>query len=423
MLTDNEAVIVHSWNGRMHAIQKEGAPVTVQWNEAQLATDVWAIPKGAANAENAQKFSAFITLPVSQARLSYLIPYGSVNTASAELMTPGQLENLPTAPAYLEKMFIRDIPWWVENREAVLDYLERMDPRSNAFVSSGLEAAAGLQANSWQILRMENLVPIGRFSKICRLSVSSLRYYDELGLLRPALVDPDTSYRYYLLSQVRVAETIRLLRALDMPLDDVRRFLAEDDPAATRELLNRHQRRMEDRVEEGQRILSYLHRLQGEDDFPASAPVRARHFEDQPAMCVRACVPEPEVPGTWRALAAELRSFLGRCNEPATGPVGAIFPDPVHLDEAVNMTVFVPVAKRLEPRGRIKPDIVPGGLAATIVHLGPYALLDRSYEQLVSWMQRHGHEMAGPPRELFWLGPTETNDPNSYETEVVWPVR
>jgi putative spermidine/putrescine transport system substrate-binding protein len=121
MLTDNEVVMAHSWNGRMHAIILDGAPVVVQWNEAQLATDVWAIPKGAANAENAQKFSAFITLPVSQARLSYLIPYGSVNTASAELMTPELLETLPTAPAYLEKMFIRDIPWWVENRQAVVD--------------------------------------------------------------------------------------------------------------------------------------------------------------------------------------------------------------------------------------------------------------------------------------------------------------
>src|SRR5918998_2003886 len=121
MLTDNEAVMVHSWNGRMHAIQQEGAPVTVQWNEAQLATDVWAIPKGAANAENAQKFAAFITLPVSQARLSYLIPYGSVNNPSVEYITPEQLENLPTAPAYMEKMFVRNIDWWVENREAVLE--------------------------------------------------------------------------------------------------------------------------------------------------------------------------------------------------------------------------------------------------------------------------------------------------------------
>ncbi|MCD6028195.1 MAG: transporter substrate-binding protein, partial [Thermomicrobiales bacterium] len=121
MLTDNEAQMVHSWNGRTHAIIQEGAPVAVQWNEAMLATDVWAIPKGAANAENAQKFAAFITLPVSQARLSYLIPYGSVNSASVELMTEEQLESLPTAPAYLEKMFIRNIDWWVENREAVLD--------------------------------------------------------------------------------------------------------------------------------------------------------------------------------------------------------------------------------------------------------------------------------------------------------------
>ncbi|MCA9876876.1 MAG: ABC transporter substrate-binding protein [Thermomicrobiales bacterium] len=119
MLTDNEVVMAHSWNGRMHDVQTQGAPVSVVWNEAQLATDVWAIPRGAANAENAQKFAAFITLPVSQARLSYLIPYGSVNRASAALMTPEQLENLPTSPAYLDLMSIRDIAWWVDNRDAV----------------------------------------------------------------------------------------------------------------------------------------------------------------------------------------------------------------------------------------------------------------------------------------------------------------
>jgi putative spermidine/putrescine transport system substrate-binding protein len=119
MLTDNEVVMAHSWNGRMHDIVNQGAPVKIVWNQAELATDVWAIPKGAANAENAQKFSAFITLPTSQARLSYLIPYGSVNAASAALMTPEQLENLPTSPAYLDNMSIRNIDWWVENLDAV----------------------------------------------------------------------------------------------------------------------------------------------------------------------------------------------------------------------------------------------------------------------------------------------------------------
>jgi effector-binding domain-containing protein len=269
---------------------------------------------------------------------------------------------------------------------------------------------------------MDNLVPIGRFSKICRLSVSSLRYYDEFGLLRPALVDPDSSYRYYRLSQVRVAETIRLLRALAMPLDDVRAYLREGDSPAARELLNRHQRRMEERVEEGQRILAYLRRLQGSDAVVEATPVRARQMESQEVICIHACVPEQEVSGTWRALAGELKSFVERAGHPPAGPIGAVFPDPVHREEAVNLTVFIPVSCPLESKGRIVRETIAGGLAATITHHGPYALLDRSYGQLVSWMQQHGHEMAGPPREIYHLGPTEVEDPNCYETEVVWPV-
>ena len=128
-------------------------------------------------------------------------------------------------------------------------------------------------ANVWR--RRSPDIPIGRFSKISRLSVSSLRYYDELGLLRPAHVDPDSSYRYYLLSQVRAAETIRLLRALDMPLEDVQRFVAEGDAAQVRELLNLHERRMEERIADGQRILAYLRRLQGGESEDAPPEVHA----------------------------------------------------------------------------------------------------------------------------------------------------
>lgn len=121
LLNDNEVVMAHSWNGRMHALQEANAPVNVVWNEAQLATDVWAVPKGAANAENAMKFAAFITLPVSQARLCTLIPYGFVNVKAADYLTPDQIANLPTSPEYLEKMTIRDIAWWVANTQAVQD--------------------------------------------------------------------------------------------------------------------------------------------------------------------------------------------------------------------------------------------------------------------------------------------------------------
>ena len=64
----------------------------------------------------------------------------------------------------------------------------------------------------------ERLLPIGAFSRRSRLSLKALRLHDEIGLLRPAVVDRSSGYRYYDESQVGVARLIGLLRRLEMPL-------------------------------------------------------------------------------------------------------------------------------------------------------------------------------------------------------------
>lgn len=121
MLTDKEALLAVIWNGRMQALLDEGVPVAPVWNQGGLFTDVWAIPKGAPNAENAQKFAAFITMAIPQARLSKLIPYGSVNNASAQYMTEEELNNFISGPAISEQMFTVNTQWWVENLDEVLE--------------------------------------------------------------------------------------------------------------------------------------------------------------------------------------------------------------------------------------------------------------------------------------------------------------
>jgi DNA-binding transcriptional MerR regulator len=88
------------------------------------------------------------------------------------------------------------------------------------------------------------LMPIGRFSRLTGIGVKALRNYDELGLLVPAAVDEETGYRFYSLDQVDKAEAIRLLRRLDMPLDEIRETLAAGDPAALRTALVSHQRQL-----------------------------------------------------------------------------------------------------------------------------------------------------------------------------------
>jgi len=120
LLNDKEITMGIAWNGRIAAIQAKGAPVDVSWRQGGLRTDCWAVPKGAPNSENAMKFTAFITLPVSQARLSMLIPYGFVNNKAVEYLPADRLKVLPTAPDIKKQMYVYNSQWWADNRDKVL---------------------------------------------------------------------------------------------------------------------------------------------------------------------------------------------------------------------------------------------------------------------------------------------------------------
>jgi len=105
------------------------------------------------------------------------------------------------------------------------------------------------------------LMPIGRFARLTGLTVKALRHYDELGLLRPAAVDPETGYRSYSSEQVARAEWIRTLRRLEVPLDDVATILSTDDPATLKRLLADHRRRTVEREVQLKWILQRLQPL------------------------------------------------------------------------------------------------------------------------------------------------------------------
>jgi DNA-binding transcriptional MerR regulator len=93
---------------------------------------------------------------------------------------------------------------------------------------------------------MHTSLGIGDFSRMTFLSVKALRHYHDIGLLRPADVDPQTGYRRYDVSQVPTAQVIRRLRELGMSLDEVRVVMDAPDVSARNEAISAHLRRMED---------------------------------------------------------------------------------------------------------------------------------------------------------------------------------
>jgi DNA-binding transcriptional MerR regulator len=91
----------------------------------------------------------------------------------------------------------------------------------------------------------DELMTIGRFSRLTGLSVGTLRHYDEVGLLSPASVDPASGYRRYHRDQAARARQIRMLRWDGLPIEEIRQVIDDPAGASARDVLTRHRRRLE----------------------------------------------------------------------------------------------------------------------------------------------------------------------------------
>ena len=77
-----------------------------------------------------------------------------------------------------------------------------------------------------------DLMSIGEFARLSRLSAKALRLYDELGLLPPAQVDPDSGYRWYAAGQLDNARLVASLRQIGVPLAQIQLILCLEPEAA-----------------------------------------------------------------------------------------------------------------------------------------------------------------------------------------------
>lgn len=270
---------------------------------------------------------------------------------------------------------------------------------------------------------MKNLVPIGRFSRICRLTIPALRLYDELGLLRPAAVDRDTGYRYYSVTQSADAERIRRLRAVDMPLDEIRSLIGERDRDVIRALLLAQRRLLEERATATATAIAALDGLIEMEDREMNYEVTLREVTDQPMISVRGHTPLAGISAFLGQAFGEEFGLLARLGVRPAGPPFSIYHDPDFREDDVDVEVGVPVAEPVAGQGRVSPGTLPAGMVACTLHAGPYEEIGGAYRALAAWMQERGHESAGAPREVYLVGMGEATVPADLRTEVLWPIR
>lgn len=274
---------------------------------------------------------------------------------------------------------------------------------------------------------MENLVPIGRFSRMCRMSIKALRHYDEIGLLRPAVVDPHSGYRYYTYAQANRAEAIRVLRSLDMPLNEIRDALAAS-ASDTAAVLDRHRARLEAELDRHRRMIAFLRRLIDRKEGVMPYDVQIKSVPPQYVATVR-------FRGARRTLGQQISAGFGRIAGAAetagvalAGPPFLVmleFGDPgidPGEDAEWDMLVGFPVAGPFASDGGVSVEESPAMTVASTVHRGPYDEVGPAYHTLYGWVQEHGHEVAGPIREVYLTDPSTVDSEADLVTEIQLPV-
>lgn len=268
---------------------------------------------------------------------------------------------------------------------------------------------------------MDQLVPIGHFSKMTRLSIKALRLYGELGLLDPARVDPSSGYRYYRLGQANRAEAIRVLREVDMPLDSIAEVLATTDRELAAKHLGQHRDRLAARLADDERKLRFLERLieRGESIMPYD--ITAKRTDHTIAATTRRTT---DLAGIGETLAdgfgAAMHAVSAAGGMPA-GPPFVVYHDLIDEQTVGSIEIGIPVAAGLDLNGDVAVvDLEPTTVASTI-HRGPYDEIRQAYHALSAWMAEQGREPAGPPREIYLNDPGEVPPPELL-TEVQWPV-
>lgn len=268
---------------------------------------------------------------------------------------------------------------------------------------------------------------VGEFSTLAQVSKRLLRYYDEIGLLKPAHTDPATGYRYYNAEQMAELNRILVLKELGLTLEQIHRTL--NDHVTTDEmqgmlLLKKAEIEQQLRAEL-QRIHKIEARLGAIRDSEAHKPldVVIKQIPEQSALSVRTVVESFEAA---MAVHQHIRAVL-----PERGGYGLsyiICHDEDIVDHDMNLELgciigdnsHAPVVLRDGLQLSLQALPAVETMATTII-TGGLEVIHASYGEVGLWIQEQGYRLAGKPREIT-LQASGLGAGRDLVTEIQFPV-
>ena len=272
---------------------------------------------------------------------------------------------------------------------------------------------------------------IGEFSKLVQVSVSTLRYYDQVGLLKPVEVDRLTGYRSYSASQLPRLHRILALKGLGFELAQIAAVLDEGvTPEQMRGMLRLRHAQISQQITEAQsqlvEIEVRLQQIEREEQI-STYDVILKHVEPLLIASVRTILPIHSAVGS---LFSEVYEAVGFHADEALGPnpceggeTLVLWYDTEFKENDVDGAAAFRLRYRVPECGRMRVQELPAATMAATVHHGPYNTISEAHEAVLKWVEVNRYQIVGPDREVYLYNrtPIRQDDP-SYVTEIQYPV-
>lgn len=267
------------------------------------------------------------------------------------------------------------------------------------------------------------LLTIGEIARLFHMNIRTLRYYNELGILKPEYVDSNTNYRYYSTNQFERLNTIKYLRALDVPLEKISNFFDEKDVNTILSIfmeqrenvlkkqkqLAQIEKKITNRIEQIETALSATY-----------GQVMVKHLPQRKIVLLKKNF---TLADDLELLIRDLSKDHCLDNAIFLGKVGVSISQQNLIKEQFTHFSSIFVVVEAEDDFKNKDSVLSEGSYATIQYQGTHDEASQHYTLLLNYIKDSGFQIKGDSVEITIIDTGITNDCNKFVTELQIPIQ
>lgn len=265
---------------------------------------------------------------------------------------------------------------------------------------------------------------IGEFSKLTQVSIRMLRYYDEMGLLKPSKIDPWTNYRMYSVEQIPILNKIKYLRDSGFNIAEIAVILNTGTDRFLLEQLEHKYAEIETNIQQEKGKLKKIELskkvlFHKESDMHYNISIKS--IPAYQVLSLRRVVPNYYAEG---ALWQELSAFAKQTHADISDEAFSIFHDTEYKEEWVDIELCAIVKKTGKDKGDfIYRTVHPVPIMASTMVYGEFSNIAGVYLAFADWLQKNSqYKMTGQTRQIVHRGAWNEENPNKYLTEIQIPL-